>query len=264
MPKETFGGGDDSGGGGAEERKKPSLDRFGLGPDVNIRDLFWKLMASYAATRKPKEDLQALAHDRFALMRVALSTLASPGSAHFGPAPRFIALFSAMMFLDAGWEDAFMQFLAEGYGSGPEARKELSAAMKRLAQNKAYADMLAGCFSTMLRGREQGATALFYVAAAGSAELSRALRKELVIFARGDIGENQQNAIKAITLIKDDADVKKSLVVLLSHWDAGARLAAAKALETMKNDPDVRAAVASRLGSETDQQVKRILSRIMA
>jgi hypothetical protein len=261
MPKEAFGG-DDSGGGGTTGKKKLSLGRFGLGQDTNIRDLFWRIMASYAATKKPGEDLQALTEDRFALMRVALSTLGSPNSSSYGPSPKFIAQYSMMMLLDGGWKDAFVGFLKESYDAKVDMRKEICSAIKKMEQMEDHRSALCECFTAMLRGRETSGIALAYIAGADSTELVKALKKELVIFARGDIGDNQQNAIKAITLIKDDSEVKKSLIVLLSHWDVEARLASAKALESVKNDPDVLAAASRRKGSETDQHVKKILERI--
>jgi hypothetical protein len=261
MPKEAFGG-DDSGDSGADAKKKPNLDRFGLGPDTNIRDLFWRIMASYAATKKPGTDLKALTEDRFALMRVALSTLGSQSGLNYGPAPKFIALYSLMMLLDGGWKDAFIEFLEESYDAKVDMRKEICSAIKKMEQADGYRSALCECFTAMLRGRETSGIALAYIGGAESAELARALKKELVIFARGDIGDNQQNAIKAITLINDDSEVKKSLITLLSHWDAEARLASARALESVKSDPDVLAAANRRKGSETDPQVKRVLERI--
>ncbi len=263
MPEHTFGG-DDTGGSAPEEpKKKPSLDRFGLKPDVNIRDLFWKIIASYAATKKPGEDLNTLENERFALMRLALSTLTTPGSAHYGPAPKFIALYSAMMLLDGGWKDAFTELLEEAHDSNAEVKKEIGAAVGKLAQQENYLTAIADCLMAMLRGRETSAIALSYIADMENKGLTELLKKELVIFARGDVGESQLNAIKAITLIKEDEEVKKSFIVLLSHWDAEARLAAAKVLETMKNDPDVISAAARRKASETDPQVKKILERIL-
>jgi len=50
-------------------------------------------------------------------------------------------------------------------------------------------------------------------------------------------------------------------VILLSHWDAEARLAAAKALEGMK-EADVKKAAAKRLETEADPRIKKILKRL--
>jgi len=256
MPKETFGG-DDSGGDQADTKKKPNLDRFGLAPDINIRDLFWKIMASYAATRKPGVDLATLTHDRFTLMRIALTTLVNPNSGQYGPAPRFIATSTLMMLLDGGWKDAFIELLSEAYESKSDVRKDIATAMRKLLQQD-YKAVITESLSSMLRAKETCGVALSYIPDIGDPELARALKKELVIIARGDVGANQLNAIKAITLINDDEDVRKSLIVLLSHWDAEARLAAAKALVGIK-DAEVLAAVKRRLGSETDSEIKKIL-----
>ena len=70
MPKETHGG-DDTEEAPAEEVKKPKLEKFQLGPDKNIRDIFWAIMASYA-TRKSFEGIESFKQDRFAFMKIAL------------------------------------------------------------------------------------------------------------------------------------------------------------------------------------------------
>jgi hypothetical protein len=83
-----------------------------------------------------------------------------------------------------------------------------------------------------------------------------------LIIARGDIGENQLNAIKALSPIIDDADVKSSLIIVLSHWDAQARLAACGALMGTKGDKDVQAVASKRLPLETDEEAKRMLKKL--
>ena len=261
MPRETFSGGDDSGADSA--KKRPTLGRFGLAPDVNIRDVFWRIMASYMAAKKPGTDLRELDNDRIALVRVALAVLNSTHPGHSGMSPRFIARYSLAMMLDAGWDDAFVELLAGASQGKPKVKKDMIVELRAL---KSQADIkkLADCFTTMLRNRETNAMALGYIAGIGSETLALAVKKELVIFARGDIGENQRNAIKAATLIKDDADIRKSLVVLLSHWDAEARLAAAEALAGAK-DPggEIARVVEKRLAEETDERVKQALKRIL-
>ena len=100
MPKEAFGGDDDNSNNPLPEKKKLGLDKFGLSPDVNIRDVFWKIVGSYAATKKPGIELQTLKNDRFALMRVALSILSSQQSEQYGLAPKFMITYTIMMLLD--------------------------------------------------------------------------------------------------------------------------------------------------------------------
>lgn len=260
MPKEAFGG-DDEGGGGGEEKKKIGLSKFGLSPDVNIKDVFWKIMGSYAATKKPGAELSEMGNDRFALMRAALSVLSSPHVDEYGLAPRFIAMYSLMMMADGGWKDAFAEFLVKGAEGRQEG--EIAQALRRLLGTEKYRQPVIDSLTGMLRGRGTGGVALVYIAALEEPGLVRTLKKELMIIARGDIGDNQLNAIKAISLIKEDEDVRKSLIILLSHWDAGARLAAAEVLETLRAEPDVLSAAKARLQSESDEDVKRVLQKIV-
>ena len=262
MPRETFSGGD--GDGTDSAKKRPALGRFGLAPDVNIRDVFWRIMASYMAAKKPGTDLRELDNDRIALVRVALSVLNNPNPSHSGMSPRFVTLFTMTMLLDAGWDDAFAEFLSGGFQGKAKARKDIAHVIGKLQENGGHAKTLAEWFTAMLRNRETNAMALGYVADVGSEALALAIKKELIIFARGDIGENQRNAIKAATLIKDDTDVRKSLIVILSHWDAEARLAAADALAGAKDESgELAKAVEKRMAEETDERVKQALKRIL-
>jgi hypothetical protein len=56
--------------------------------------------------------------------------------------------------------------------------------------------------------------------------------------------------------------VKRSFIIILSHWDGQARLAAAQVLATMNKDPDVKEAAKKRLAMETDSKIKQVLKRI--
>ncbi len=259
MPKETFGGDDDEE--APEEKKKLGLEKFELSPDVNIRDLFWRIMGSYAATKKPGIELASLEHDRFALMRSAVSVLSNPDSMQYGLSPRFVSIYSMMMMLDAGWKDIFMQFLELSLDKKLKIADHVKGALKKMVLQERYKERLYSYLGEMLRKSGTSPVALRHIADIDEQELSQSLKKELIIFARGDIGENQQNAIRAISVIKDDSDVRKSFIILLSHWDKEARMAAANALKDSK-DEDVKKAAAKRLETETDEQVKKVLRRI--
>jgi len=261
MPKEAFGGGDE-GGGPPEEKKRLGLDRFGLSPDTNIRDVFWKIMGSYAATKKPGVELSTLEHDRFALMRVALSILSRDGKEHFGLSPRFITVYTIMMLLDGGWKDALEEFLSEGADEGGETIKIIAAALVKLFDNEQYKQSMGALFTEMLRGRGMAAVGLAYLPLMKNPELVRSCRTELMILAKGDIGQNQLNAIRAITLIREEEDIKRTLILLLSHWDVDARAASAEALQGMTGDAVVREAASRRLASESDEEIKKILQRL--
>lgn len=259
MPKEAFGGdGDDE---IEEEKKNLGLDKFGLSPDTNIRDLFWRIMGSYAAAKKPGVELEKLEQDRFALMRVAVSVLSNPEGENFGLPPRFTSSYSIMMMLDGGWEDVLAEFLEIALDKKLRIREYAAASLKKLTAQEKYREGVFALLGAMLRKTSAAPVALEYVAQINEPELSRSLKKELIIFARGDIGKNQQNAITAISEIKDEPDVIKSFIVLLSHWDKEARLLAANALVGV-DDGEVKKAAAKKAEAETDDEIRRILKRI--
>jgi hypothetical protein len=260
MPKEAFGGDDSSG--SAPEKKRIGLSRFGLSPDTNIRDVFWKIMGAYAATKKPGLELSTLANDRFAMMRVAISVLSSQHGERYGLAPKFIAIYTLMMILDGGWNDVFSEYLETACERKLGIKKEVASALKKLLAQEKYGKAIGESLSAMVRGRDTGAIALEYIADMESGGLVLALKKELMIIARGDIGQNQLNAIKAIALIREDEEIRKSLIILLSHWDAQARFAAAEALLGIPDKPDVKAAAAKRLESERDEEIIKLLKRM--
>lgn len=261
MPEQTFGGDDEGRGGIEQPKRKIPISKFGLSPDINIRDVFWKIMASYAATKKAGVELSTIENDRFALIRAALSVLSSQHGEQYGLAPRFIAAYTLMLLVDGGWKDALAEFLERGLEDS-ETAELIASALARLAATEEHMERLGECFSAMIRNKDSNAVAVAYLAAMKDPAFAGRMKEELIIIAKGDIGQNQLNAIGIISRMKDDADVKKTLVMLLSHWDEGARLAAAEALAPMAGDPEVKAAAKKRLAEETEPETKNILERI--
>jgi hypothetical protein len=262
MPEQTFGGDDEGGGGTEQPKRKIQLSKFGLSPDVNIRDVFWKIMASYSATKKPGVELSAMENDRFALIRAALSVLSSPHSERYGLAPRFIATYTLMMLLDGGWKDALAEFLERGLENGDTAEL-VASALGKLANNEEHRELLGGCFTAMIRGGGSNSVAVAYLAMMKDSVFAGRVKNELMIIAKGDIGQNQLNAISTLSRMKDDEEVKKTLVGLLTHWDADTRRSAAEALLAMAEDPEVKAAAKKRLAEETEPEIKKVLERIV-
>jgi hypothetical protein len=166
-----------------------------------------------------------------------------------------------MMLLDGGWLDAFVEFLEVALQKKFGIKNQVIASLEKLMGQETYKELIFTVLGEMLRRNETSGAALEYIADLGSRDLALALKKELIIFARGDIGENQQNAIRAISSIRDEDDVKKSFMILLSHWDREARMAAALALVGTK-ERDVKAAAEKKLDTESDDEIKRILKRI--
>ncbi|MFH1520440.1 MAG: hypothetical protein ABID61_02230 [Candidatus Micrarchaeota archaeon] len=262
MPKETFSGGDDDKGGAPPPKKKLVLHKFGLAPDVNIRDVFWRIMASYAATKKPGIDLGEMKHEATAILRVALAVVSNQGSEDYGLSPRFVVYYTMMMVIDSGWNNAFVDFLLLSADQKEGVKKEITNGLKKIITQEKYVQEITKQLTAMLRTRDSAGIALEYIATLKSIQLINALKKELIIIARGDIGENQFNAIKAISLIKEDDEVKKSLITLLSHWDVQTRKEAVETLKDLIGDSEVKAAAEKRLPYENDSEIKAILTKL--
>jgi len=262
MPDQTFGGDDDEDGYIEEPQKPKDLHKYGLSPDRNIRDVFWDMMGSYAATKKPGRELSELTNDRFSLIRVAVTVLNNPQSQHYGLTPGFVARYTLMMLLDASWDDAFTEFLQECRDTRGKADSYIASSFKYVWKEEKYQNVAAELFRGMLRARMGAPTALYYIAILKNKQLAALLKRELIILARGDVGENQMNAITALSLFSDDADVIKTFQVLLAHWDAEIRLLAAQNLISHKKDSTIKAAAEKRLGLEQNEDVKKVLAKI--
>ncbi|MGV8085486.1 MAG: hypothetical protein ACP5N9_04520 [Candidatus Bilamarchaeum sp.] len=265
MPDYAFGGDDDSSAAPPIEKKKKKLglEKFGLSPDKNIRDEFWEIMASYSTTKKAPLDINKYDNDRFTLTRVALSVLTSEHSiTHFGLPPKFIIRYMLMLLLDTEWQDCFIEFVERIGEKNPERTKRVAFWLKKLIIEDNYKSKISKIMIDMLRDRSINQIALKYLPLIKSEKLITELKKELLIFARGDIGENQLNAIDAISILKEDDEVKRTLIILLSHWDNGARKLAAAYLKNFKKDEEVKKAAASRLPIESDEETKKLLQRL--
>ena len=265
MPDYAFGGDDDSSSAPPVEKKKKKLglEKFGLSPDKNIRDEFWNIMASYSATKKPPQNIGEYDTERFALNRAALSIITSNHSVtYFGLPPKFIIRYTLMLLLDNDWQDCLIEFLERVGDKNPEREKRVAYWIKKLILDDNYAKKIGNIMIEMLRDRHNNQIALKYLPLIKSTQLVQELKKELLIFARGDIGENQLNAIDAISILKDDEEVKRTLIILLSHWDNGARKLAAEYLKSYSKDEEVKKTAKSRLAVETDDEIKKLLTRL--
>lgn len=260
-PAQTFGGDDDEDA-YTEPAPKLKLHRYGLSPDKNIRDIFWTIMGSYASTRKPGLELSEYGNERFSLIRVAATTIETNDGVHYDLPPGFISRYTLMMVLDADWGDAFVEFIEECKEGRGNTEAHLITSMRYVWKNENYHTLLTGYFSDMLRSRTDSQAALYYLARIKNKELAKALKRELIILARGDVGENQLNAIKALSLILEDEDVRKAFQIILSHWDVEARKLAVQLLMPYKKDEGTKASAARRLSLETNEEVKKLLSKL--
>lgn len=255
-------GGDDTGGVVQTPVKKPSLDKFVSMPDMNVRDLFWKVMDEYAARKGKGVDPRPYADLRTALVRIALSVLQNPQSAYHGLSPGSTALYTLIMVLEGEWEDMFIEILEKTGNQDRKLRRPMVRAMQRLLEQPVYRDRILLYLENMIKNILQIGPAMLYVVELGDVELVRVLKKWIVVVAQTDIEANQIYAISALSMLKDDPEVKPLFLRLLTHWDVQTRRIIALLLLKQADDDVVREA-ARQLPFETDEDVRALLQKIV-
>ncbi|MBS3067912.1 HEAT repeat domain-containing protein [Candidatus Micrarchaeota archaeon] len=263
MAKQAFGGDDDSSGQQPpQQTKKLVLDKFASKPDMNIRDLFWEIIANYAM-KKPltKEELKALTHERIALIRIALSVLKNPQSAYFGLGRNTTALYSLMLMLDGEWEDAFTEMIVGSYEEEGKPDTTLVAAINKIGENEKYREQIKEILRKMMRNHDKIQAVLAYLSKTSNKDILLALKKEIMIIAKSDIEKNQYYAMLTLAKIMDE-ESKNVLISLINHWDVETRRTA---VDLLKNDKDPRViSLAKRqVTIENDPQIKKVLEKII-
>lgn len=261
MPKQTHGGDDDA---GAKEEKtaRPKLERFGLRPDKNIRDLFWEIMDAKAQKKELSEkSLSQAKEHRFIFINMAIPLLKEKNAKTYGTKPYAVGASLVEFFIDSGSEDALLRLLEEG-ANNADVAGAITKALGRAMKKNEYRQKLMMFFKEALRKTAAYPVALSYLPGINDKELSAAVKQELKIFAQGDTVENQLNAIAALSAA-DDEESARTIASLLSNWDVGIRRAAADALKRMKLGQGILETIRNKIESETDEKTKKTLRRIV-
>lgn len=261
MAKQAFGGDDDTEYVEEEEPKKLKLSKFELAPDYNIRDLLWKILGSYEESGKPGVELSKFKEHRFALEKAAISVLEGRRSHFYGLSPQFVARYSMMMCIDGEWNDAFMNFICDAKESKVQSWRSVVLALKHLISAEGYGTKITGLFVNEIRNPKKYPCILFYIPKIKDAGLAENLKRELSIFARGEMEENQMNALDAVTLLEEDTEVKNILISLLRHWDVKVRKKAAEKLKNLKLNKNDIEIIEKRMEAEPDKNIKNMLKR---
>lgn len=265
MPEQAFGGDDDSGAQQPQQQpvKKLDLKKYASQPDVNIRDLFWKIIENYADKKTfTKEELGLLMHERMALLRIILSILKNQKHAYLPLSVKSAVMYSITLFLDANWQDVFEEFIVKSYGENNKPIQQVLIAFEDIYKKDNYKDQISEYFRKMIRNRDMIEAVLAYLAKVKIKDLLENLKKELLIIARSDIEKNQYYAMYALAKIIESNDVKSVLNSLISHWDTETRRVA---IEILKNDNDTALIeIAKRQSAiENDPQIKKALEKII-
>lgn len=264
-PAQAFGGDDDSSGQlPPEQPKKLDLKRYASKPDANIRDVFWEIMASYAAKKPPtREDFKPFESERHGLVKIALTVIEKPESAaYYGINKSSVARFTFMMTIDAVWDDTFDEFIVSSYDKEKEADRTIIGALNKLYEVENYKEYVKEAFKLMVKEHSTLESVLAYIRAMKNRDLTLHLKKELLIIAKGDVELNQYNAMMALALIKnEDEEAKGALITLLMHWDEETRKVAAMIFKD-DEDPKLIDAAKRQIMVESNEEVKKLLAKL--
>lgn len=261
MPRYTHGG-DDEDKSSEEPPKKPfSSDKFWTGPDMNIRDSFWAIMASYAAKKNMKSEIAIFSSSRTSLMKIALSVLTKPDTAYYDMSLSSVSLYSLMMFLDGKWENEFRNFLTSIYHEKVSYRRVV-ASLRKLLASEEYREQIISYLRSMISLPDHSESALSYIANIKDSALIENLKKELLIIARNDVEVSQRYAMSCLMLIKDQPEVIALISQLLIHWDELTRKHAANLLKDVV-DPNVLKFAKSQVDLESNPKIKKLLQKII-
>lgn len=261
MPKQAHGGDDDS---ETKEEKaaRPRLERFGLRPDKNVRDLFWEIIDAKAQKKELSEKALSQAKEyRFIFINIAIPLLKEKNAKTYRTKPYTMGARLVEFLIDSGSEDALLRLLEES-ANDLDVAGVVTKALRKVMKRKEYGQKLMVFFKEALRKPKIYPIALSYIHKINDKELSAAMKQELKIFAQGDTLENQLNAIAALSAA-DDEESARTIASLLSNWDVEIRRAAADALKRIKLGRDILETIKNKIESETDEKTKKTLRGIV-
>lgn len=261
--KQTHGGDDTGGAPAPAPVKKISLTKYASLPDMNIRDVFWRIISEYAEKKGRGVEVQKYEGMRAALIRIALSVLEKPESAYHGLSSSLTAIYTVIMVLDGGWEDMFQQLLEESASFAPATRRPIVKGMQRLLQIQRYRLRIQEYLSRMIKDIRLIAPVMLYLVEIGDVQLIQALKKWIMVIAQTDIETNQIYAISALSVLENDHEVRQLYFRLLTHWDPETRKAIATVL-ARRTDEEVIREAEMQIPLETNPEVLALLKKIVA
>lgn len=261
MPKQTHGGDDDSESTETQETKI-KLNKFELGPDKNIRDVFWAAIESWKEKKEMSEELQRLAYDqRFTFISIAKSIVDRNSAKKYGLTSAKLLEIILSIFLENDWKDAFVGMLVE-FQEKEWLSKELLRALRSLLKREKEKEKMKTLFKELIRNANFYPIALFYISLLRDREMAAFVKNELIIFAKGDSLDNQVRAVDALSIIADEESAR-TIFSLLSNWDIEIRRAAAQALSRIGVSDDMIEKIKKQIEIETDEETRKILKRIV-
>jgi hypothetical protein len=198
--KQQHGGDDDSSTEQPQAEKKLKLDKYLNSSDYNSTDIFENLLRYYKSGKDVKPELEKVKHERMAILRAGIKATET-GLPYMKMSKGMVGYYLIMIIFEMNWEMLFKSLVSETYN--PKTKHPFHLI---LSMNMAYAkktEIFEDYIEEMLVDINNE-EALSLVAEMCNKNLSKKLKKHLMLISRDDIGKNRKNAIAALSQIADE------------------------------------------------------------
>jgi len=202
--KQMHGGDDDDFKDYEEEPKKPKLDKYLSDSDSNLTDLFEKIIMEYINGNDPSKLLEDVKYNRITLMRAGLKAIDS-GLAHLKISKNRIAYYLIKMIVCQNWKLVFKKIIVETSDKNLKNLPQMIIGIDKYYsdnknKNKMCIDRINNWVNEMILNIDNKEI-LALLSEIENQDIIESAKKELMLIAREDVGENKKNAINAIAKI---------------------------------------------------------------
>lgn len=242
--KQEHGGGDDVDKEAPLQEKKIKLDKYLIGSDYSIVDFLEKLLVGCRRKQDLKEEIEKIKHERMTLLRMGIKMI-EEGAPYLDMKRNEIAYCLLKIILDQEWKPLFKMLIMETYNRKTKHPLSLLVALNQIyGEKKEIMDNYLAEFIGDIDNEE----ALAIVSELHNPELSRSLKKYLILIARDDIGKNKEYAIHTLAIILDDEDVIKLFKYIIKSFNEEGKSYVLHAIATMGKDK----------GKKLEQELKEL------
>lgn len=261
--KQQHGGDDDPDVQDEEVVEKIKLDKYLHASDFNLTDMFERIIRAYQRKEKTDNLLERIKHERMSLLRSGIRAV-NNGLPHLKISKNRIAYYLVKMILDQDWRIVFKNLVTETYNLKTKHPLPLIVGI-----NKAYYEQKKKFeeWTTELIINIDNEEIISLINEMHNDELTRALKKQLMLIARDDVGNNKNNAIHSlIDILNEDADIAKLFRILLRRNDPETQIYVLHAISLKKKieNKDLIEQIKELDKKTGNSHIKTLIKRILS
>lgn len=242
--KQEHGGGDDVDAEAPLQEKKLKLDKYLIASDYSLADFLEKLLKGCKRKQDLKEEIEKIKHERMTLLRIGIKMI-EEGAPHLDMKRNEIAYCLMKIILDQEWKPLFKMLIMETYNRKTKHSLSLLVAFNQVYKEKKE---IINNYLTEMVGDIDNEEVLSLISEVHNPELSKALKRYLILIARDDIGKNKEYAIQALAIILEDEEVLRIFRYIIKSFSEEGKAYALHAIAT----------VGKENGKKLEQELKEL------